>query len=297
MIIAKVPATSANLGSGFDTLGIALNIYNCFKVKKSNTLEFINCEPYDNTNNLFYKSLVYILKKGKYNEDFNFTIEACCDIPFGSGLGSSATCIVGGLLVGNTLLKNKFNINEVHNFAVEIEGHGDNVTPCIFGGLTSYLQKEENFYAKFNLSNSYKVAVLTSNQSKIGTNELRKILPSTITFDDCTFNISHGINTLAGLINGNINLIRVSMDDKIHEQYRGKSIQDYQNIKNNALVNNCISLCISGAGPSLILIYNESFNKTNFSNYLNTLENNWQLIECGYTNTGAEIIIEGEQNE
>ena len=134
MIKIKVPATCANIGPGFDTMGIALNIYNEFRVEKSKKLDFGNTpKEFANKKNLFYiayKKTCKVLKK-----DSNFTLNIVDNIPISRGLGSSASLIVAGAMAANKLNGNKLSKDEIFEICAEIEGHPDNVAPALYGGL------------------------------------------------------------------------------------------------------------------------------------------------------------------
>lgn len=291
-ITVQVPATSANLGAGFDTLGIALKVYNYFDLEYIlDGIETVGLpEPYCGKNNLVYKSLEFILARGGHALNHGLKITSRSNIPFGSGLGSSATCIVAGLIMGNYLLKNKFSKDELLDFAVEIEGHGDNVTPCLFGGLTVFINHDRhNYYQKINVASKIKLGILISDQEKISTKELRKSIPEYIKIEDAIYNLSHLASTIVAFESGNKEMLKISMDDKIHEQARSSFIKNYENVKEKAEELNVLSVNVSGAGPSVLVVYDEKFQVGVFEDYIKALPNNWKFIECGIDNLGGYI--------
>lgn len=291
-ITVKVPATSANLGPGFDTLGIALKIYNFFDLEYlPNEVETVNSpQPFTGKNNLVYKSMEYILERGGYVINHGFKITFRNNIPFGSGLGSSATCIVAGLLMGNALINNKFSKQDILDFAVIIEGHGDNVTPCIFGGLTVYMNHSGlNQFQNATVSKNIKFGVLTSSQKKASTKELRKFIPDYVSIEDAVYNLSHLAQTIVALEKGNCEMLKLSMNDKIHEQKRSSYIENFKELKLKVDKLNGISLNVSGAGPTLLVVYNNDFKVDEFTKYVSSLPNDWKFIECGIDEQGGEI--------
>lgn len=291
-ITVKVPATSANLGPGFDTLGVALKIYNSFDMEYIQSgIETIGSpEPHCGKNNLVYKALKLILDRGGYNLNHGLKLTFRDDVPFGSGLGSSATCIIAGLIFGNYLLKNKFSQKDLLDFAVEIEGHGDNVTPCLFGGLTVFMNHSGlNYYQRAKVSEKIKIGVLISDQKKISTKELRKSISEYIPMEDAVYNLAHLANTVLALEQGNKDILKISMSDKIHEQKRASFIDNFKEIKGKAEELGVLSLNVSGAGPSLLVVYDKLFNIKEFESFIQTLPYNWKFLECGIDNLGGHI--------
>ncbi len=294
-IKARVPMTSANLGAGFDTLGLALTGYNYFTatiVKEG--LTFTGCkEEFKNENNLVYKAMDTLFQKKEFNRGFGLAFNFETNIKDSSGLGSSATCIVGGLLIGAKILElNNILVtrDELIEMAIEIEGHGDNVVPAFLGSLTMVMAENgKSIYRKVMISKEFSFAVLTSDLEKQSTNHLREALKKEIALSDATFNISHALMTLYALQKGDKDLLKISMKDKLHEQYRKVFIENFDGIQEKAIEFNCISLNISGSGPSLILIYDNDFLKDDFINYLNTQKNNWKFIDCDIDFGGAVI--------
>lgn len=292
-IKVRVPQTSANLGAGFDVLGIALTVYNYFSVTIIESgLEFQGClDEFKNENNLLYTSLKAVLMKKSYNKKTGFKFEFETNIKECSGLGSSATCIVGGLLLGAKILE-KENIfvskEELVDLAIELEGHGDNVVPAILGSLTIVMNDNgKDFYRSVEVSKKFKFATITSNLEKKSTNHLREVLKQEVLLKDSVYNISHATMTIYALQNGDKELLKNSMKDKLHEQYRKKFIEDFDLIQSKALELDAIALNISGSGPSILVIYDELFLIDEFEKFLETQKNNWVLTKCEVDFGGA----------
>lgn len=277
MIKFKVPATSANIGSGFDCLGIAFSFYNEYKIEKSKKMLIDGCDPAfttkDNLFNIaFNKTMKKLNKKGSYHVNYFPTI------PASRGLGSSASVIVAGCKTANLLYgsNKKLSDDEIFQIASEIEGHPDNVAPAIFGGLTASIKLENgHFYHKnFKVSKKLYFTVLIPD-FKTSTEKARKLLPKQYKKEEVIQMIPHSILTVEALQNGDFNLMKNVCKDFVHEPYRKKMIKDYDAIKKAVEKNGDAVLLISGSGPTLLTISkNKNFGK-NFK--LPKTKNNWVI--------------------
>lgn len=149
MIRIQVPATSANLGSGFDSLGIALTLYNQVWMEESDTLDISSKDnikiPTDETNLIFWAAKLLYEQCGRKLPGLKIIQQN--DIPMARGLGSSSACIVSGILGANRLLGNPLSQQDLINLAAKIEGHPDNTTPAILGGLVASAMEGERVYS------------------------------------------------------------------------------------------------------------------------------------------------------
>lgn len=278
MITIKVPATSANIGPGFDCLGIAYKFYNTYKVEKSDTMLITGCDKHFTTkDNLFNVAFEKTMRK--LNKKGSFHVHFIAQVPISRGLGSSANLIVAGCKAANTLYggKNKLNDDEIFQIASELEGHPDNVAPAIFGKLTASTKlKGGTFYhKKYNVSNKLFFTVLIPD-FKTSTEKARKLLPKTYKKEDVVTAISHSILMVTALQDGNFDLIKSVCVDYIHEPYRKKLIDDYDYIKTKVEKNGDAVLLISGSGPTLLVI---SKNKSFIKNLnLKNCKANWEII-------------------
>ena len=256
MIKFKVPATSANIGPGFDCLGIAYEYYNTYEVEKSDKMLIEGCDKAyttaDNIFNLAFKKTMKVLKKkGSFHVHYTPTI------PSSRGLGSSASVIVAGCKTANILYggKNKLSDDMIFQIASSIEGHPDNTAPAIFGGLTASIKLPDGSFhtTKFAVSNKLSFAVLIPD-FKTSTEEARKILPSMYKKEEVVATISHSILMVEALRKGDFKLLKDVCKDYIHEPYRKTLIKDYSYIKKEIEKNNDAILLISGSGPTLLCI-------------------------------------------
>ena len=268
MIRVRVPATSANLGPGFDSLGISLSIYNEyeFSLKDENGLFFEGVEEeFQNEDNIIYMAIKKVFDK--YNFKFaGLGIKIIRqDIPISRGLGSSSSCIVAGLMGAFALMGKEIDKDEVLALAVEIEGHPDNVCPAIFGGLVSTVMSDDKkpLYNCINVKDGVKFVALVP-RFKLSTEKARSILPKEISFKDCVYNIGRAALLISAFANGKYSLLREATKDRLHEQYRSKLIDNFEDVYNKAIELDAFACFLSGAGPTLMSIVDK--NDLNFIN-------------------------------
>lgn len=296
MVRVRVPATSANLGPAFDSLGIALTCYNEyeFSIEDKNDIVFEGVEKeFQNKNNIIFMAMKRVFDK--YNFSFNGLrikiIEQ--DIPISRGLGSSSSCIVAGLIGAFALMGKDVNKEEVLDLAVEIEGHPDNVCPAIFGGLISAIMLDDKriIYNSVNVKEGIKFIALIP-KFKLSTEKARAILPSEVTFNDCIYNISRVALLISVFANGNYELLEEANKDKIHQPFRSKLIKDFDIVYNKAIELGGLSCFLSGAGPTLMTIIKEEDNKfiDKFKKFMNESNIDWDIKELIIDKQGAKIL-------
>ena len=249
------PATTANIGPGFDTLGMALNLYNHFYFDRRDEFEFEGIdEKYANTDNLVIKSYISAFDY-KHENVQPVLLKMDVNVPLSRGLGSSATCIIAGLLGANLYLKNKMTEEEILSLATKIEGHPDNVAPCLLGGLVASFVSDKVYYVKYSVSENIKIMALVPD-FPLSTEASREVLPKSISIKDAVYNISHAINIPYAFTNGKLDLLYECMNDKIHQPYRFPLIKDSKLFIDYAK-NNKLPLVISGAGSTLLMLSNK----------------------------------------
>lgn len=258
MIRIKTPATSANLSVGFDTLGLALNIYNTFLFNESSEYKLNGfSELYSSDSNLVLNAYINFAKKfldEKSIKKVKITSEKN-HIPASRGLGSSASCILAGVLASNEINKLNKTFKECVDFSCTLEGHSDNVYACAYGFLTASLKKDDTYLHKvFQVSDKLFFYLLISN-TKGSTKELRDILPKKVDLSDAVHNLSRIIFLPDAYKNGDLKLLKSVSSDRLHESYRYPYVPLYYDIKKLSKKDNLI-VCISGSGPSVLLISN-----------------------------------------
>ena len=294
MIKVQVPGTSANIGPGFDAFGLALSMYNTFSFeeKADGKLTIRGVErKYQSTTNLVYRSMQMVFKKTDYHSK-GLYIHSGVNIPISRGLGSSATCIVGGLFGANALCGNQLTTEELFDMAVTLEGHPDNVAPAIFGGLVvSMNEHNKNIYIKSEVHPCYEFYALVPDFN-LSTADARKVLPKKITYNDAVYNLPRATMTYLALANGSEEILKVSMKDRLHQPYRKKLITHFDVITRKAKVLGSLNTCISGAGPTILVInsINNPGFQTEMAHYLTEKMSGWQLLALTPDNKGVQIF-------
>ena len=265
MIRLKIPATTANLGSGFDTLGMALNLYNIFTVKE--------ILPEGEYASEIWGEGVDLLKDARKNmlvtsyikacEEWNitpkgFAFESCNAVPLNRGLGSSSTAVVAGVMIADILSGVKHDEAELLRVMTKIEGHPDNVVPCYTGGMTvSCWDGESLRYVRLPALPEDLNVIAAVPDFEVRTEDARRILPESVPFRDAVFNVSHASILCAAWAMGRWDLLRVGMEDRLHQAHRAKLFPGETGEKFFSEIANhpdCIATAISGSGPTMIAI-------------------------------------------
>lgn len=252
----KVPATSANLGSGFDVAGLALTLYNTFTFELSEDgLNIKGCpEQFCNENNLTYQAFKRAAEVcGLEYQGVN--IECSGEVPYTRGLGSSSTCIVAGI-VGAFAFKDKVEERqEILELATSIEGHPDNVAPAIFGGVTVSVMEEDNVLTlNIPVKHDYRFVALIP-PFTLSTEQSRAVLPQILPRKDAIKNVSHLALMVASLINGYDEGLKLGFKDRLHQPYRGDLIAGFDEIM--AVLEKdeqVLGAYLSGAGPTIMAV-------------------------------------------
>lgn len=280
----KVPATTANIGSGFDALGMALNLYNEFEI---NEVDY----NIDMEENLIYKSITKVLDMFNYKYK-GFEINSSCNIPMGRGLGSSATCIVAGVVYANNLIGNKLSLEDIINIGTEMEGHPDNIVPAIVGGMVVSIEnKGKVTYSRINVPKNLKFVAMVPD-FVVSTHDARKVLPYEYSNKDCVFNISRVAMLINAFNNRELDKIRLSLQDRIHHPYRKNLIKNIDNIFDKCKRLNSKGEFISGSGSTLISIIedDEEVFVNEMGEFLKDLEGSWNIHKLIPDLEGFKVI-------
>ena len=292
MVKVTVPASTANIGPGFDTLGLALNLYNEYTFEEIDKGLIIEGCPdiFDNKNNLVYKSFMITAKKlGEKVKGLKISMNT--HIPVSRGLGSSSACIVGGVYGANYLYNGGLSKDELFEIAVMIEGHPDNIAPCVYGGLTaSIVEKNKPYTMHYNINDKLKFCALIPD-FETSTKEARKLLPATINFCDAVFNISRVSFLLKALEIGDINMIGISLKDKLHQMYRATLIHECDDVSEICIVNGSSAIFISGSGPTLMNITDNDKLPELIKDSISKLKYEWEVKLLKIDRNGAKVEI------
>jgi len=256
----KVPASTSNLGPGFDTLSLALDWYNEFTfkvIKEGLKITQLNSNklPEDSTN-LVYKSFCEVFKKQKKTPP-GIELDINCQIPLAAGLGSSASAVVSGVLVANTLLDNVLTKSEILSLATKLEGHPDNCAAAIYGGLTISVSQDEKVYvSQFPWPKELLVIVVVPD-FELPTRISRELLPSKIPYGDATFNVSRTAYLLSSLLNKDWEGLKIGFQDRLHQPFRKDLVPGMEEVLNEGLKKGACGATLSGAGPTLVAFVND----------------------------------------
>ena len=270
MIKIKIPATSANLGAGFDALGLALSYYNYVNMEEADGCHIKSLDdteiPTDETNLIYHTAKTVYEICGK---DFKgLTIEQTNHIPMARGLGSSSACIIAGLVGANHLMGNPLSLDEMVNLSAQIEGHPDNTAPALLGGIPDFELKTE---------------------------KARACLPKEVAHSDAVYNLSRAALFSASLLTGKYENLRTAVHDRLHQPYRMELIPHARDVFDIAYTNGAYASYISGAGPTLMTIV-DAENKFFGGKMRFALDNmgleNWEVKEMHIDNKGTCVVDE-----
>jgi homoserine kinase len=258
----KVPASTSNLGPGFDTLGLALELFNEVEVFVSGKKLELKIEGEGekelprSSRNLFIQAMDLVLKASGKSRPAGLKIRMTNHIPLARGLGSSAATIIAGILAGHKLSKKDHSEKELLQFALKLEEHPDNLVPALVGGLSlSILEGEEAFYLGLPIPLGLQVVMIIPN-FKLSTKKARKALPKNVPFGDAVFNLGRSSLLTASLIAGRYDLLKLATKDKLHQNYRFHLSSDMKKIFEIATESGGCGTVMSGAGPSILTFVN-----------------------------------------
>ena len=290
-VTVRVPATTANLGPGFDAFGCALSLYTDVTFEEMESgMEITGCdEAYTGPDNLAYVSYCAVLASLS-EEVRGVKIHIDAHIPICRGLGSSAALLVAGAIGANVLRGNRLSTQGLLNITNAMEGHPDNLAPAFYGGLTaSMVDNGLPVTVNFPLHPDWEFLALIPDFD-LPTSHARSILPDQLPRADAIYNISHGALVLKALELGDEKLLRNAMQDKLHQPYRRKIIQDYPQIE--ALVRTTgAAFCLSGAGPTLLCITrNKDLEEKLEKKLAAVTQANWQMLPLHVEFQGAHVL-------
>ncbi|MDY4167227.1 MULTISPECIES: homoserine kinase [Eubacteriales] len=251
-----VPATSANVGAGFDALGLALSLHNTVTMEEWDKLDIMASDGSlvpTGTSNLIYRSAKAVYEQlGKPIKGLRIRQEN--PIPMARGLGSSSACIVAGILGANALLGNPLTKRQMLTLATSIEGHPDNVAPAMLGGFVSSVFDEgQVFTARKEINEELAFAAFIPN-FKLLTEKARAALPKTVDRRDAVYNLSRAALATAAFCDGDYELLRVATKDALHQQYRLPLIPGGERVFEIAWDLGAYAVYISGAGPTIMAV-------------------------------------------
>ncbi len=297
MIKVRIPATTANMGPGFDALGMALNLYNDIEVEEKNgeTLIFNDgvLSKEDYRENMIYDSIVKTLDRYNYKyEGFKINVSKC-EIPICRGLGSSSACIVGGIYAANAIMGNTMSLDDIIDLATEFEGHPDNVVPAIAGGMvTSLVDGGKVNYSKVKVPSSIRfVSMIPSIQ--VSTEKARAVMPDSYSRTDCVYSLCRSAMLISAFNNEELDKLRVCFGDRIHQPYRKTLIDNADAIFSKASELGALGEFISGSGSTLMAVVKEEdcdkFQQE-IGKYLSQLNGDWRAVVLEPDFQGVRLV-------
>ena len=259
MIRISVPATSANLGIGYDTLGMAVSLYSHFTFERAEKLTITGCpEEFQNEDNLVYVSLVDALAEWG-EKPFGVAIGIQTDVPVARGLGSSSTCVVAGIMAAAALTGHTVTREELVAMATRVEGHPDNVAPAILGAAVCSFTPEGQLPRCLRYDVSGRLRFLTIIPPyEVHTADARKVVPQQVALSTAVWQMGRIAGLTRGLETGDTALIAAANDDRIQEPYRRALIPDYDAIRETCLEGGAATMWISGSGSTLMAVTDDT---------------------------------------
>jgi len=295
MVIIKVPATTANLGPGFDTLGLALNLFQVISIEKSDSTEKKVIWPGESTLELSDNFVVKALERAlsQYEQQSTgYTLTMLnSDIPISRGLGSSAAAIVAGIYAANYLMDYSMSKQIMLDLATQLEGHPDNVVPAMLGNMIIATAVDGvTHYSSIDFPQNLALHVFIPDY-KLNTAYARKVLPTSYTRAQCIHNISRVSFLIHALLTENYDHLKLALSDEIHEPFRYPLIEDSTLIKNQLATCDTLGYFISGAGPTLMALTKKG-GKLELDLNTEHFKHQWNNITVEVNKSGAiyEII-------
>ena len=311
-VTVKVPASSANIGPGFDCLGLALPIYNTVTIEETvlpgtgveinlmSENEILDEMIFDNIprdeNSIVYKA-VEMLYNSIGQEPSELKINIQSQIPITRGLGSSAAVVVGGLIAANKLLGSPADLTALLSIATEVEGHPDNVAPALLGGFVLASQEDDGsiITEKMYWPEEWDITVCIPD-FELSTNIARSVLPENVPLSHAVYNAKHLAMLIEAVNTKNEKLMKLALHDKLHQPYREKLVPGMKEIMEAFKHEDGIIGCVlSGAGPSMLVISH----KYDLDKIKSTVRDIWEgqsiksdIRTLKVENCGAEIIDE-----
>lgn len=256
MVKVRIPASSANMGAGFDSLGVALSLYNTVCVEETPeglTVENKHGSEYvpAGDKNLIYRAIKNVFDYVGYKEK-GLRIVQDSEIPMTRGLGSSSACIIGGMLAANVISGRKLSYADILDLATEMEGHPDNVAPALYGGFCAAVRSGNHTLFKSVKIEKPIVFEAMIPDFFVSTQKSRVALPDTVTHKDAAYNAGHASLFSLALATGDFEKLRVAVKDKLHQPYRAAYIDNMEQTFDEAYKNGAYAVWLSGSGPTII---------------------------------------------
>lgn len=280
-----IPASTANLGPGFDALGMAFQLYSVveMEVSERTTVELVGKElegtPADKSNLLYQVAAGLFAEAGLAVPEL--AIRASSDAPLTRGLGSSAAAIVGALVAANQLAGEPFTREELFARATAMEGHPDNVGASMFGGIIVATMPEKAGepvpYVRFAPPAGLQTLVVIPD-FMLETQKARNVLPQVYSKEDVVYNVGHSSLLVAALAQGRLDLMGRAMSDRLHQPYRAKLVPGLNEILDKATEHGAVGAALSGAGPTILCFFSTAEEEGRLRAFVDSVMNGHGII-------------------
>lgn len=254
VVIVRAPATSANVGVGFDCLGIALDLTATFLLTPADELAIDGCEErFRGEDNLVWQSYLQACRElGCEPTPLKITIFS--PIPLSGGLGSSSTCVIAGVAAAQVLGCGAYDRDECLELATRIEGHPDNVAPAIMGGLvSSFIEDDDTTSTRMDIADNLRF-IAVAPPYEVRTADARRVLPKEVPASTAVWQMGRCVAVVRALETGDAELLGKANHDKLHEPYRSRLIPDFEPLKKAALDAGACAFMISGSGSTMLAV-------------------------------------------
>ena len=293
----RIPATTANMGPGFDCIGMAFDMYNYIDFEPVDAEDY--CELTSggdaghidlSKDNLIYQAYAAVfayLKKPVMGIKMHFEN----NVPYSRGLGSSSAALIGGVKVANEVLGNPLSDTELLNVALQFEGHPYNIAPSLLGGvLISGLDENGDvFYSKITPpANLYCTVIIPD--YPLATKKAREVLPQQFSMKDAVYNVGRMAMLIDAMHTGNLEQLSLAMNDKLHQPYRMSLIKGMDEIIPAAKALGALNVTISGAGPTILIVSDGEKDFTSLQEILSKYDVTAKITALHPVNEGAAIV-------
>ncbi len=295
MVTIRVPATTANLGPGFDAFGCALGLYAHFAFeKREGGFSVEGCpERFRSQDNLVFRGYrAGMVRLGLPVGGLHVHVSS--EIPVARGLGSSAACIAAGAAAAGALHGLEIPRRDLVDLTAAAEGHPDNAAPAVYGGMRVAVLEEGRVHSlPVHIHPGLRFFAMVP-EFELSTAEARRALPMAVAIRDAVYNLSRAALLVKALEAGDLSLIRIAMQDRLHQRFRFPLIAQSDRVLTMANEEGAVGFYLSGAGPTLMCLYTEEDFPPRMESRLASLEHRWQGFSLGVDPQGL-ALCEGDQ--